>query len=160
MFTVLLWVLGVLLILTGLVGTLAPALPGPAFVYLGIVCVGWAGQFQVLSPVFLLVLGFLTALLLAVDYVASAIGTARFGGTRWGVLGAALGAFAGLFFLPLGLVLGPLAGAIGAELLAGRSTEEAARAGWGSFLGFLGGTVVKVVTCLAMVLATVVAHLV
>ena len=46
MSVVILWVLGVLLILVGLVGIVAPALPGPAFVYLGIVSIAWAHDFD------------------------------------------------------------------------------------------------------------------
>lgn len=160
MLTTLLWILAVLLVLVGFVGILAPALPGPALVYAGLVCAAWAHDFERIGLTFLLVCGLVTGLILLVDFVAGAVGTRHYGGSAWGIGGAVVGAVVGLFVLPpFGIVLGPLAGAILGELIAGKSTEEAARAGWGSFLGFLGGTLVKFVACTAMVLAAAVAHI-
>ena len=160
MVTTLLWILAVLCVVLGFIGILAPALPGPALVYAGIFCAAWAHDFQRIGFGFLLACGLITALVLLVDFAAGAVGTKRYGGSAWGIGGAAVGAIVGLFVVPpFGVILGPLVGAILGELIAGKSSEEAARAGWGSFLGFLGGTLVKYVACGAMVLAAAVAHI-
>ena len=98
-------------------------------------------------------------MLLLVDFVAGAAGTKKYGGGVWGIGGAIIGAIAGLLlFPPFGLILGPLVGAILGELIGGKSSEDAVRAGWGSFVGFLAGTLVKYAACGAMVLAAAVAH--
>ena len=157
--TILLWASAIVLIVLGFIGIIAPALPGPAFVYLGIVLMAWAHGFERIGFGFLVATGVLTALVLLVDFAAGAVGAKRFGGSAWGVGGAVVGVVVGLFvFPPFGMILGPLIGAIVGELIAGKTTGEAARAGWGSFLGFLGGTLVKYVACTAMVFAALLAH--
>ena len=74
-----------------------------------------------------------------------------------------LGVFVGLLFGAVGVILGPLVGAILFELLAialhGQINREniaaAFRAGWGSFIGILVGTVLKLICCGLMVLALI-----
>lgn len=157
--TALLWILAILLIAVGFVGVVAPALPGPALVYLGIVLIAWAGDFQRIHWGTLVALGLVAVLVLAVDYVASAVGTKRYGGTAWGIGGSVLGLIVGgLLAFPVGLLVGPLLGAILGELIAGRDTEDATRAGWGAFVGFLAGTVVKLALCGLMVAVALLAH--
>ena len=153
MLTVILWILAFVLITAGFVGLIAPALPGPPLVYLGIVCIAWAHDFERIGPASLVIFGVATLGIVIVDLAASAVGAKRFGATRWGVAGAVVGFAVGVFFGPLGLVLGPLVGAVGAEMIAGRTTSEAARAGWGATLGLIAGTVAKVALCLAMLVA-------
>jgi uncharacterized protein YqgC (DUF456 family) len=55
--------------------------------------------------------------------------------------------FAGLFFGAAGVIVCPFLGAVAGELLAGKNMQEAVKAGWGSFLGLLFGTVLKLVCC-------------
>ena len=81
------------------------------------------------------------------DYVVPAWGTKQFGGTKWGVVGSTIGVFAGLFFGPVGVIAGPLVGAVLGELLGGKQVAEAIRAGWGSFVGLLFGTILKLICC-------------
>lgn len=155
-----LWIVAVLLILAGFVGLIAPALPGPPLVYAGVVVIAAAHGFERIGLVTLLVLGAVTVGIVLVDLAATAAGARRFGGTRWGMFGAAVGLVVGLFFGPLGIVLGPLAGAVLGEMAAGRPAADATRAGWGAFLGLVAGALVKFVACGAMVAAALVAHFV
>ncbi len=82
-------------------------------------------------------------------------GARRYGAGQAGTWGAVIGALAGLFFLPLGLLLGPFLGALIGELWAGRSLEDSVRAGWGGLLGTLGSIVVKFAVAVAMTIAFV-----
>jgi uncharacterized protein YqgC (DUF456 family) len=67
-------------------------------------------------------------------------------------LGALVGGIVGIFFLPFGLLIGPLIGAFGFErLFAKREIRESAVSGVGSMVGTLVGIVVKVVIGVAMV---------
>jgi uncharacterized protein YqgC (DUF456 family) len=59
------------------------------------------------------------------------------------MVGAALGGLAGLLFGPIGMLAGPLVGAVVAELLARRDLRQAGRAGVAAWLGFLVGTLAK-----------------
>jgi uncharacterized protein YqgC (DUF456 family) len=80
----------------------------------------------------------------ALDYIIPAWGTKKFGGSRFGVWGSIIGLFAGLlFFPPFGIIVGPFAGAVIGELVAGQNTESALRSGFGSFAGLLLGTLIK-----------------
>ena len=62
-----------------------------------------------------------------------------------------LGALIGIFFGIIGLFVGPVIGAIAGEFLAGKKMIDAGRAGWGSLMGNLGGTIAKLVIGLVMI---------
>ena len=58
--------------------------------------------------------------------------------------GATLGMIIGMIFLgPLGLIFGPLVGAIIGESIKGANNKDAFKAGLGAFLGFLMGVGLK-----------------
>ncbi|HEY5782476.1 MAG TPA: DUF456 family protein, partial [Lysobacter sp.] len=114
------YVLAGLLILAGIVGTVLPALPGLPLVFAGMLLAAWAGNFQEVGWVPLLVLGLLTLLSLGIDFLATSLGAKRVGASKLAVAGAVLGTFAGLFFGPVGLFAGPFVGALGGELIHGR----------------------------------------
>lgn len=136
------------LIVIGLAGTVLPALPGLPLVFAGMLLAAWAGGFQQVGIPMLVLLGVLTLVSLVVDFWATALGAKRVGASRKAILGAVLGTFAGLFFGPPGLLLGPFAGALGGELmhrrsLGGRNIGDAAKIGFGTWLGILFGVVLK-----------------
>lgn len=53
----------------------------------------------------------------------------------------------GLFFGVWGIILGPFIGAVVFELIDGKNTRAALRAGWGSFVGLMTGTILKLICC-------------
>ena len=117
---------------------------------------GLVDKFQHIDGPFL---GWLLAVAVAAeaaDYWTRAIGARRYGARKAGARGAIIGGILGLFFLPLGLVLGPFLGALIGELLSGRSLDESVRAGWGGLLGTLGSMAVKFVIAVGMTIAFVV----
>lgn len=140
---ILLYVLAALLVIAGIVGSVLPALPGLPMVFGGLLLAAWVGDFQQVGWMTLTVLGVLTVLAMAVDLVASLLGTRRVGASGLAVIGAAIGTVVGLFFGILGLLFGPFAGALVGELLAGRGLYQAGRAGIGAWLGFVIGTLAK-----------------
>jgi uncharacterized protein YqgC (DUF456 family) len=97
----------------------------------------------------------LTLLSMAVDFWAAAMGAKRVGASRLALGGALLGTFAGIFFGPVGLFVGPFVGALGGELLHGRRMDQpglgqAARVGFGTWLGIVFGVALKLMLALAM----------
>jgi len=142
---VLLLALGATLVVGGLILLAAPIVPGMAIIYVGILLVAWADSFTRIGPAMLVVLAGITAFGTIADNIAGIWG-ARFGGASgWGVLGAALGALAGLPFGLPGLILGAPVGAMLFEFVKNPELSRAARAGAGSLLGFFLGIVVKYV---------------
>jgi uncharacterized protein YqgC (DUF456 family) len=144
------YVLAAVLVVVGVVGTVLPILPGVPIVFGGLLLAAWADRFAHVGTFTLVVLGVLTALALIVDFVAGVLGAKRVGASRYAVIGALLGTLVGIFFGLPGLLLGPFAGALLGELVAGGSLRKATGVGVGAWLGFLVGTVAKLGICFAM----------
>ena len=147
-------VIAFLLMLIGIIGCIVPGLPGTPIAYAGL-WIAQATERVDFSWQFLLVWGIVTVVISALDYIVPAWGTKRFGGTKWGVWGSTIGVFVGLFAGPWGVILGPLVGAVIGELLGGKAAQEALRAGWGSFIGILFGTIIKLIACGLMLTALI-----
>ena len=136
-------ILGLLLMVVGILGSLLPALPGPPISWVGILmlyfCPGMETNYWLLgiTLVIAVVIGIL-------DYVIPAQGTKYFGGSKYGIWGTNIGLVIGLFFLPFGFLIGPFLGALIGELIYNSNEgKRAFKAATGSFLGFLAGTFIK-----------------
>lgn len=140
-------VLGALCLLVGLAGCFLPALPGPPLAYVGMLLLHITERVQ-FTVSQLVVWAILVIVVQVLDYFTPLIGTKYGGGSKWGNRGCIAGTVIGMFFFPpWGIILGPLVGAIAGELLGGKLTHEALRAGLGAFVGFLLGVVIKVSLC-------------
>lgn len=147
-------VLAFVLMLIGIIGCIVPGLPGTPIAYAGL-WVAQATERVDFSWKFLLIWGIVVIVVSALDYIVPAWGTKQFGGTKWGAWGSTIGVFVGLFFGAIGVIIGPLVGAILGELFAGKQLEQAIKAGWGSFIGILFGTIIKLVACGLMTVALI-----
>lgn len=137
------YALAAVLVLVGVAGTVLPALPGVSLVFAGMFLAAWAGNFEIVGPGVLVLLGLLTLLSIAIDFMAAALGARRVGASRKALVGAVAGTFAGLFFGPIGLLAGPFVGALLGELIHVRELRQATRVGVGTWLGIVLGTVLK-----------------
>ena len=144
-------IIGSLLMIIGFLGCFLPILPGPPISYLGLIALQYTSEVS-FSTNFLISWGIITAVVFGLDYVIPSFGTKKYGGTRAGVIGSMIGLIVGLFlFPPIGIIIGPMLGAFIGELFTGRNSKEALRAAWGSFLGFLIGTLLKMVASVMMI---------
>ena len=137
-------IIAIVLFILGLAGTVLPVLPGAILIYAGMLLYGVMTGFATLDITFYIVQGLIFAFILVVDYLATVEGTRRFGGSKQAGWGAALGMIVGIIFGPFGILLGPFLGAVAAEVLL-RKTElsKAVVIGFGTLVGLLGGTVIK-----------------
>jgi len=142
---ILLYLLGAAALAAGLAGLVLPVLPGALLLYGGVWLVAWAGHFERIGWPTLLATGLLAAAIWAADLAASALGAKVSGASRWAVIGAAVGLVVGLFLGPFGIVLGPVVGAALFEFWRDPDLEKALKVGGGTLIGFLVGSVVKVV---------------
>ena len=143
-----------LFLLIGIIGCIVPGLPGTPIAYAGL----WIAQAtdQVdFSWQFLLIWGIVVIVISVLDYVVPAWGTKHYGGSKWGVWGSTIGVFIGLFFGAAGVIFGPLVGAVIGELISGKELAAALKAGWGSFIGILFGTIIKLIACGLMTIALI-----
>ncbi len=122
--TVVYYVLAVALVLVGLAGVILPALPGLPLVFAGLLLAAWADGFAHVGWIPLLVLGLITALSFLIDFLATVYGARRVGASKAALWGSVIGAFVGLLFMPIGLFVGPFAGAWLGEYLQTRKTES------------------------------------
>ena len=152
------WIVTWLLIIVGLVGTLLPILPGQVLIIVAAGAHWWVkGDQSNLGWWTILVLGVLLSISIALEYVSGAIGSKYFGGSKWGVGGAILGGIVGLFFVPWGFLLGPLAGAFAFEyLFAKKQVPQATKSGVGSAVGTVMGLSIKLGIALTMAIYLVV----
>lgn len=132
----------------GIAGCLLPLLPGPPLSYLGLIAIHLTTKIEYSSK-FLIWWGIIVIIVSVLDYVIPIWGTKIFGGSKYGVWGSMVGLLAGLFVPPIGVIIGPFIGAVAGEMLAG-NRQNALKAGFGSFIGFLAGTVVKLLASLIM----------
>ena len=150
---ILLWVMVSIFFLAGLAGSIIPGMPGPPVVFAGALVYGLFTGFTEMGWVMLLVLGLLATVSQLLDYLASAYGAKKFGGSGWGIWGSLIGGLIGFFIFNIpGMIVGLFAGAVLMELWKGKKdTRAALKVGGGSLLGFMGGTLMKVVFSLLMI---------
>jgi len=147
----LLIITGIILLIAGLAGALLPVLPGPPLSYLALVALHFTSR-EPFTTDFLLLWGVAAATVTVLDYWVPVYGTKKFGGTRRGATGSAIGLVIGLLFMgPFGVIIGPFLGAYLGEITGGSDSRIALRSAIGSFLGFIAGTVMKLVFSIAMI---------
>jgi hypothetical protein len=149
--TVALWILALVLVVVGVVGTVLPALPGAIFVFAGVALAAWIDDFARIGGWTLGVLGLLTLIAWLVDFVSGYYGAKRAGASTQALIGAALGTIVGVFTGLVGLIFMPLVGAALGEFLAQRDALRAGKVGLATWLGMLVGTVAKVAIVFLMV---------
>ncbi len=137
-------ILGVIFILIGIIGCIIPGIAGPPFSFLALICLSIAKKWDPFSVRFLIVMGALTVVVQALDYLLPALGAKKFGATRYGFWGAIIGMVLGIIFVPpVGMIVGAFLGALLGEIIAGKKTYEAIKAGWGVFIGVIIGMLLK-----------------
>lgn len=142
--------IGIVLIIVGLLGCVLPVIPGPPLSFLGILALNFTrfGEGEYTTN-FLILLAAIATIVTILDYIVPIWGTKKFGGTKAGIWGATIGLIIGLFFSPfsafLSIIIGPFLGAIIGEAIAGSDSKHSLRAGFGAFIGFLGGIFIKLV---------------
>ena len=146
-------ILAVLVGVIGIIGSILPALPGPPLTWVGMLLLYlWGGANRAgenMSLTLLLIMFGATVVVSILDYIVPLYFTKLTGGTKYAGRGAMAGLVFGLFVVPpVGMILGSFLGAFLAELYyARKSTGDALKSAFGSFLGFLAGTGLKLVLC-------------
>lgn len=139
-----LWVaLGVVCLIGGFLGCLLPVIPGTPLSYAGLLLLNLT-SFANFTINYLLVLAGITVAVTVLDYFIPIWGVKRFGGSKAGITGATVGMLLGMLFLgPLGIFIGTFVGAFVAEVFKNNNNGKAFRAAFGSLVGFVLGTGLK-----------------
>lgn len=140
-------VVGAIGLVIAFAGCFLPLLPGPPIAYFSLWLVHFTTQAHFTTGQ-LVLWGCLVVFVQIADYLTPVMGTRYSGGSRLGNWGCAIGTIAGLFlFAPWGILFGPFLGAFVGELMDGKQSIDALKAGFGAFIGFLLGVVLKVALC-------------
>jgi uncharacterized protein YqgC (DUF456 family) len=148
---ILLITLGAICIFIGVLGSFVPVIPGPPLSWIGLLLLQYTSNVA-FSPIFIGVTGVIALLATLLDYYLPVLGTKKYGGSKWGVWGAIMGLLFAVFFPvfgPLGFLIWPFAGAFIGELSQQKNQKNALRAAWGSFVGFLAGSLIKLIISMA-----------
>ena len=136
-------ILGVIFILVGIIGCFVPALPGPPLAYISLLLLQ-VGPEVPFSLKFMIIIALVVVAISLLDYLIPAIGAKKYGGSRYGIIGAFAGVIMGVFiFPPIGFIIFPLLGALVGEILNGANSGQAFKAAFGTFVGLLLGTIIK-----------------
>jgi uncharacterized protein YqgC (DUF456 family) len=137
-------IIGSLLMLVGIIGSILPIIPGTPISWLGLIMLFLAPSLP-FDWTFIIITGIVAIAIYILDYIIPAIGTKRFGGSRAGAWGTTLGLIVGIIApIPFGILIGPFLGALIGELVFNETKgPQAFTAAVGSFFGFLASTFMK-----------------
>jgi uncharacterized protein YqgC (DUF456 family) len=146
-----LYVLAAALIVGGVAGAILPILPGVPMIFGGIWLAAAVDEYRHLGWGWLVAIGIVAALGIAVDFVSGSLGAKKIGASPRALWGAGIGTTIGMFFGLPGLLIGPFAGAVVGELWSGKSILRSAHVGVSTWFGMLLGIVAKVVLSFLMI---------
>ncbi len=136
-------ILGLIFLFLGILGSFIPIIPGPITSWLGFIVLK-ISNIGSISNTFLIITFLIAFIILLIDYIIPILGVKKIGGSKKGILGAALGTISGFLLLgPLGLLIGSFLGALLGELINGTNIRLSIKSGIGSLIGFITGVFLK-----------------
>ncbi len=153
-------ILAFLCLAIGIAGAVIPGLPGPPVSWVGLLLAALTPYVST-SATMLIVTAVIAAVITVLDYVVPSLSTKRLGGSKYGIWGCNIGLVISIIGLPfgpqglLGVIFWPFAGALIGEYINQHEWQPALRAAWGAFLGFLSGTMLKLVYCIALLVVVI-----
>ena len=140
---ILIFAVGIILCLVGIIGSFVPVIPGPITSWFGILILNLTNAVP-FNFKFVLITFLIAVLVLVVDFITPIYGVKKLGGSYGGQIGASLGLLIGIFIIgPLGIFFGPLIGAVAGEMLNNKDFKKSIKPAIGSILGTLTGIVLK-----------------
>ncbi|MRJ09542.1 DUF456 domain-containing protein [Ornithobacterium rhinotracheale] len=132
--------LSLVLMFFGVLGTLLPVLPGISLSMIGLLILKFTSYYTVISWGAIAIFAVLYLGLALLEYLLPVYATKKYGGTRYGIIGLVIGTIVGVVFAPFGfvsLLIMPFLGAFAGEYIYNQNEQNAMRAAWGAFVGFL-----------------------
>ena len=145
---IILIIIAAFIMFLGIIGSFLPVLPGPLTSWIGLLVLHFTDAIP-MDKTFLIITFAVAICIWILDYIIPAIGTKRFGGSKYGMVGTTIGLIVGLLApIPGGIIIGPFIGALLGELINKNDTKAATKAAFGSFIGFLTSTFIKFVVAI------------
>ena len=139
-------ILSAILIISGIIGSFMPIVPGPLTSWFGLFSLNLISTVEIDKT--LLIITFIIALIIFVlDSLIPIYGSKYFGATKYGILGASIGLLIGIITpIPFGIIIGPILGALIGELLFNNDLKKSIKSSIGVLIGFLASTFIKFIT--------------
>lgn len=142
--SILLISLGFICCIIGIIGSLLPVLPGLPISWLGILLLYFVPEIEISSSLLWITFA-ITVIIFILDYLIPLLGINKYGGSKYGMYGAGIGLVVGLFTpIPFDFIIFSFLGAYLAEVIFSKmESNQALRAAFGSFIGFLASTFIE-----------------
>jgi len=143
------------LLLAGVVGSVAPVVPGGILSLAGVLVYWWASGFSEPNLFILSGVLFVALLAVAVDWLSGAVSAKAGGASTRTVVVATLVGLVGLTFGPVGFLVGTAGTVFLLELNEGNGFEESARAAGVTLVGMVTSSVMQVLLTAGVLVAMV-----
>ena len=144
--------LGAFLLISGLLGSFLPVMPGVPISWVGLLLLHLAPSIPV-NYWFLGVTFVVAGIIYALNLIIPALGTKQYGGSKYGMIGATIGLVVGILApIPFGIIIGPFVGAFIGEIINRSNSRSALKAAFGSFIGFLASSFMEFVVAFGFLL--------
>ena len=142
----LLIIISAVLIISGIIGSFMPILPGPLTSWFGLFILNLISSIEIDST--LLIITFIIAITIFIlDSLIPIYGSKYFGATKYGIIGASIGLVIGVITpIPFGILIGPILGALIGELLFNNDLKKSIKSSIGVLIGFVASSFIKFVT--------------
>lgn len=149
-------VIAIIVGIIGIIGCFLPVIPGPPLSWAALLLL-YFNKGSEMSLTFLLFWLVIAIVVTILDYLVPSYFTKKTGGSRAAARGTLVGLILGiLFFPPWGMIIGAFLGALLAEMfINGSEMKKSLKPALGSFLGFLFGTGLKLVSSCIMMYYTI-----
>ena len=135
----------------GLLGVVLPILPGIPLAWLGLFIYAIGTGFERISVLTVVIFAIITVFALVLDLLAPMLGAKKYQASKFGIIGASIGLIVGIIVFGFwGTILGPFLGALSFELIASRKPKRALGAALGTLIGFIAGSLFKIIIILIM----------
>ncbi|KPH77606.1 MULTISPECIES: DUF456 domain-containing protein [Bacillaceae] len=147
------WIVIIVLFILSFAGIIYPIIPSVLVIWVGFLLYQFIINPDELTFVFWIIMAIFTLFLFLADILANSYFVKKYGGSKWGERGAVVAVIVGSFIIPpFGILIVPFITVFVIELLQQRPPNDAIKASIGSLLGFLGGSIAKVLIQLIMII--------
>ena len=146
------WGLTILLFVLSFVGIIYPIIPSVVAIWGGFAIYQFLINPNELSIWFWISMVILSAILIAADLIANSYFVKKYGGSKTSERIATIATIIGSFILPpFGIILIPFLAVLVTEYILLKDSKKALKIGFATIIGFLGGSVAKVLIQLLMI---------
>ncbi len=147
------WGVTIILFVLSFVGIIYPIIPSVVAIWGGFLVYQFLINSGELSLWFWISMGLLSAVLIAADIIANSYFVKKNGGSKISETIAAIATIVGSFILPpFGIILVPFVAVLITEYVLHKDTKKAAKVGFATVIGFLGGSVAKILIQILMII--------